>query len=113
MPRVRLARDADARFRVSPKAPPPKTDAFWQIVETNRAPENSELADVLDDLGNPDAVTLDRIRAMATGGFLEWIAERKNNRQLSHRMGECGYVPVQNKDAKDGQWRVDGKRHGI
>ncbi len=41
-----------------PKAPPPKTPAFWDIVDANRAPEDAELADVLDELGNPDAVTL-------------------------------------------------------
>ena len=34
-----------------PKAPPPKTDAFWAIVDAHHAPEASELADVLDILG--------------------------------------------------------------
>ena len=29
-----------------PKAPPPKTSAFWDIVNANRAPEDAELADV-------------------------------------------------------------------
>jgi hypothetical protein len=38
-----------------PKAPPPKTAAFWDIVDANRAPEDAELADALDRLGNPDA----------------------------------------------------------
>ena len=41
-----------------PKAPPPKTPAFWAIVDANRAPEEAELADVLDKLGRPDALTL-------------------------------------------------------
>ena len=36
-----------------PKAPPPKTAAFWAIVDASRAPEDAELADVLDRLGNP------------------------------------------------------------
>ena len=36
-----------------PKEPPPKTQAFWEIVSANRAPEDAELADVLDDLGSP------------------------------------------------------------
>lgn len=31
------------------KAPPPKTQAFWEIANANRAPEDVELADVLDD----------------------------------------------------------------
>jgi hypothetical protein len=29
------------------KAPPPKTSAFWSIADSNRAPEEAELADVL------------------------------------------------------------------
>ena len=33
-----------------PKAPPPKTEAFWAIVDANRAPEDAELADVIDRL---------------------------------------------------------------
>ena len=34
---------------------------FHEIVTLNQAPENYELADVLDRLGNPDAVTLTQI----------------------------------------------------
>jgi hypothetical protein len=40
------------------KAPPPKTPAFYEIVNANRAPEDNEFADALDALGNPKAVTL-------------------------------------------------------
>ena len=36
--------------KFDPKAPPRKTDAFWAIV--GAAPEEAELADVLDNLGN-------------------------------------------------------------
>ena len=31
-----------------PKAPPPKTPAFWAVVDANRAPEDAELADLLE-----------------------------------------------------------------
>ena len=34
-----------------PKAPPEKTEAFWQIVGTSVSPEDAELADALDALG--------------------------------------------------------------
>jgi hypothetical protein len=40
-----------------PKAPPRKTQAFWDIVNVSQAPEDAELADVLDKMQNPDAVT--------------------------------------------------------
>jgi len=46
-----------------PKAPPPKTPAFWDIVLANNSPEDAELADLLDAMGgkdgrSPDTVTL-------------------------------------------------------
>jgi hypothetical protein len=62
--------------KFNPKAPPPKTPAFWDIVDASRAPEDAELADVLDVLGNPYTITLAEIRATATGSFLEWLLDR-------------------------------------
>ena len=40
-----------------PKAPPPKTQAFWEIVDASRAPEDAELADAIDAIGAPAALT--------------------------------------------------------
>jgi hypothetical protein len=94
----------------NPKAPPPKTGAFWDIVDANRAPEDAELADALDRLGNPSATTLLEVAEHAGGAFGEWIRDRKNSRQIPHRMEAAGYVPVRNDAAKDGLWKVGGKR---
>ena len=96
-----------------PKAPPPKTPAFWDIVDASRAPEDAELADVLDRMGNPDATTLARIGAEATGEVLLWISDRKYRRVIPHRLEKCGYVPVRNGDAKDGLWKIYGARQVV
>jgi hypothetical protein len=96
-----------------PKAPPPKTPAFWDIVDANRAPEDAELADVLDELGTPAAVTIERISGSAAGGFQVWITDRKNRRQIPHRMEKCGYVPVRNPAAMDGLWKIAGNRRVV
>ncbi len=96
-----------------PKAPPPKTPAFWDIVDANRAPEDAELADVLDQMKNPNATTLISITNHATGAFQEWITDRKNRRAIPHRLEKCGYVPVRNDAAKDGLWVIDGSRQVI
>jgi hypothetical protein len=85
-----------------PKAPPPKTSAFWDIVNASRSPEDAELADVLDGIGNPDATTLVRIQSEARGDFEIWITDRKNRRVIPHRLEACGYTPVRNNDAKSG-----------
>jgi Family of unknown function (DUF5906) len=96
-----------------PKAPPPKTAAFWDIVDASRAPEDAELADVLDRLGNPDATTLVRVQNAATGDFETWLRDRRNRRQLPYRFEQCGYVPVRNEAAKDGLWVINRARQVV
>jgi hypothetical protein len=89
------------------KAPPPKTPAFWDIVDANRAPEDAELADILDAMDEPDATTLIKIGQKAAGKEIEgWLKDRKNRRLIPHRLEKCGYVPVRNDFAKDGLWKI-------
>ena len=82
-------------------------------MDASRAPEDAELADVLDQMGNPDATTIARITAEATGEFLGWITDRKNRRIIPHRLERCGYVPVRNDAAIDGLWKIHGKRQAV
>jgi hypothetical protein len=96
-----------------PKAPPARTAAFWDIVNVNRAPEDAELADVLDKMGNPDAVTPAMLIVAATGEPADWLMDRRNRRTIPHRLERCGYGCIHNKDAQDGYWVVDGKRQPI
>jgi hypothetical protein len=106
-------RQRDIR-RFDPKAPPPKTAAFWAIADANRAPEEAELADILDRLGKPPAVTLGHIQNAAEGDVVEWLRDRRNRRIIPHRLERCGYAPVRNPDdAHDGQWKIDGKRQTV
>ena len=49
-----------------PKAPPPKTAAFWAIVDANRSPEEGEMDNVLETLKHPDAVTMSWIKSKAS-----------------------------------------------
>jgi hypothetical protein len=110
-----------------PKAPPAKTSAFWEIVNANRAPEDAELADVLDELGKPnprnkdeiirpDVVTLDQVMRMASTlqpPFAGWLRDRKNRRSIPHRFEDCGYVVVRNPHDSEGRWKIRGSRHTI
>jgi Family of unknown function (DUF5906) len=96
-----------------PKAPPPKTAAFWDIVDANRAPEDAELADVLDKMRNPNAVTIGGITKHSTHPFSDWITDRKNRRAIPHRLEKCGYVQIRNDAAKDGLWVIQGSRQAI
>jgi phage/plasmid primase-like uncharacterized protein len=98
-----------------PKAPPPKTMAWHEIVDANRAPEDAELADVLDALGNRPALTITDIISYTTNdSFKEWLGDRRNSRQIPHRLEAAGYVRVRNDgDKHDGHWKVASKRQAI
>jgi hypothetical protein len=93
-----------------PKAPPPKTAAFWDIVNASHAPEDAELADALDRLGNPPAVTLEMVRTVASPEFALWWGDRKNRPRIPHRFERCGYCAVRNIDREDGLWIIKGAR---
>jgi hypothetical protein len=101
------------------KAPPPKTPAFWDIVSANHAPENIELSDLLEQLDNPQTLTLkqlvDKTRNVSgfPSEFGEWLSARKNRRLVPHRLEACGYVSVRNPEAKDGIWKVNGHRQVV
>jgi hypothetical protein len=99
------------------KAPPPKTAAFWAVVQSGEAPESGELRDVLDECDNPAALTLQMlIRAALDLKLYDLGAElqdRKNRRSLPHKLERVGYVPVRNPDAEDGLFKIAGKRQTV
>ncbi|MBT1511784.1 PriCT-2 domain-containing protein [Bradyrhizobium sp. SRL28] len=97
-----------------PKAPPPQTPAFFEIANASRTPEDAELADALDEMGWPDAVTIFQVQvASKSNDFVEFLKDRRNSRKIPHRFESCDYTPVRNPDAKDGLWRIRGRRQVI
>jgi hypothetical protein len=100
--------------RFNPKAPPEKTDAFWAAADAYRSPEAAEVADLIDALGQPGALTIAQLIGAATDDDLKaWLKERKNRKTIPHRLENCGYRAVRNPDAKDGLWRVRTHRQAI
>jgi hypothetical protein len=97
----------------NPKAPPPKTEAFWAIVDANRSPDDAGLADALDLLGRPNVATIDTIARAAEPDTAIWLRDRKSRRQIPYHLENCGYTPVRNGAAKDGQWVINGKRQAV
>lgn len=95
------------------KAPPPKTPAFWAIVDAGRSEEESELASVLEQLAWPDAVTLDQISERAGVTLSGWLSDRRNARQIPHHLERARYVRERNNAARDGYWVFSGKRRVI
>jgi hypothetical protein len=103
------------------KAPPKKTQAFWNIVDTGRPSEEAEIMDVLDALGKPNAVTIKTIKNHVAPDdkrdkgcdLYRWFEDPRNVKQYSRRMENCDYTQVRNDDAKDGHWMVDKKRTAV
>lgn len=95
--------------RFDAKAPPPKTAAFWDIVASNQAPEDAELADALEKLGRPSVTTVASIAALADSSFAEWLDDRRNARRIPHRLEQCGYRAVRCPSTSDGRWKVAGR----
>jgi hypothetical protein len=103
-----------------PKAPPPQTAAFWDVVNANRPQEDAELADLLEALGKPAAVTLACLYRFARTDLkwaevVVWLADRGNRRVLPKRLEAAGYALAPNNDARDRLWRgkVSGRRQAI
>lgn len=103
--------------RFDPKAPPPKTPAFYAIVQAGSAPEDGELLDVIEHAGSPAALTLETLLANARAMRLDDLAlelgDRKNRRRLPHKLERAGYIVVRNPDASDGLWRVGDRRQAV
>jgi hypothetical protein len=87
------------------------------MVDANRSPEDAELADLLDQMKNPDVVTLAMLREHgelnAAPHFGAWLDDRRNRRQIPHRMEVAGYEVFRNPGAKDGLWKIGGKRQSV
>jgi hypothetical protein len=90
------------------EAPPPKTQAFWEMVNSGRFAEAVDLANALDQLGNPHTVTFDDLADPSGPVNAEFIVTiRQNKRMFPRWMEQCGYRHVNNPDnPRDGLWRI-------
>lgn len=96
------------------KRPPRHTEAWHDIVDTGRSPQDAELADVLDRLGNPAAVTLALLANPPTEkAFADWLMDPKSRATIPHRLKSVGYAPVRSPWTKDGFWVVSGRRQNV
>jgi hypothetical protein len=98
----------------NPKAPPLKTPAFWAIADANRPSEDSEIADLIEQVGNPPVVTIEWLAKCAIDGDLwEFFKDRKHRAAIRHRLDTAGYEPVRNDLAQDGMWKIEGARRVV
>ncbi|HET9245880.1 MAG TPA: hypothetical protein VFO15_08765 [Xanthobacteraceae bacterium] len=74
-------------------------------------------ADTLDEIAKAGpwvpAVTIPMLIAAAPSDFQLWLQDRKNRRAIPYRLESVGYVQVSNNAAKDGLWKINGRRQVI
>ena len=68
-----------------PRRRQPKHPRSGTLLTPDAAPEDAELADALDTLGNPAATTLERVRHVGSAEFIIWANDRKNRRVVPFR----------------------------
>lgn len=93
----------------NPKAPPPHTEAFRDMVDAGRSSETSEFADLIDKLGTPHGVVVTQLFSRADEEMRLWLKDRKNRKNIGRRLFDVGYKPFRNPDREDGLWRVADK----
>lgn len=106
-----------------PKAPPKHTQAFFDIVTSHRAPEDAELATVLDLLSGrqpyhddesapawPEVVSVADLVSKAGESLVVFLKDRKNSRNVPRRLETAGYVAVPNPLNTSGLWTVNQAR---
>jgi hypothetical protein len=105
--------------RFNPKAPPPHTQAFWEMVNAMRSEEESEMADIIENLGTPKTLVIGDLIASAKflgshyDAFVPFLEDRKHSRLVALRLESCGYRRLANPDEAAGRWVVNGTRTGV
>jgi Family of unknown function (DUF5906) len=101
--------------RFNPKAPPLRTQAFYEMVNAMRSEKESEMDDILETLERPKALTvsaiISRARSLGRHEFAQWLRDGvKNARQTALFLEDCGYRRLSNPHDTKGRWRIDGER---
>ena len=98
-----------------------KCARIYQEKASGAKAERPELMKLLDHARKGDVVIvwkLDRLarslrQLIEKSPSLEWLLDRKRRGHIKHRLDDCAYITVRNRDADDGLWVVNKKRQVI
>jgi hypothetical protein len=99
-----------------PKAPPPKTEAWHQIVAAYVNPDETALSEAIEDAdGNRIAIATVReiVAAVQLRGDFNLatsLQEKRNARKIPQILDRIGYEALRNPNSKDGRWRLGGQQ---
>jgi hypothetical protein len=91
-----------------PKAPPPKTQAFWEIVDSQRTAEGGHMGDMIERLGKPAILTtsfiIEEARRANLTEFAAFLEDPKSRRKTSFELEDNGYQRLNNRADQRGRW---------
>jgi hypothetical protein len=99
----------------NPKAPPPQTQAFWEMVNAMRSEEESEMADVIESLGTPKALMISdligRARSLRRHALVEFlqIAGTPASSPCASKNAATGVSTTRTKSGDDGGSAASGQ----
>jgi hypothetical protein len=97
----------------NPKAPPPRTSAWHEMVESDVAAEDDEMGRCIEILGNPEALRIEDLASVASSHgmteFGEFLRDRGKNKAIAHKLNRHGYGATSNPDRDDGRWATGKK----
>jgi hypothetical protein len=102
-----------------PKAPPPKTEAFWEIAHSMRPSEEGDMGAIIERLGNPATLIIKDLIGEAAGDtenyfdFGQFLRTSKNARLIALQLEKNGYRPVRNPRSTQGLWLIRKHRTNI
>jgi len=96
----------------NPKAPPKKTDAFFEMAESHMGGDEGDLSDAIQDLDYPSVLTLDSILAK-NPHLAENLRGPKNAKRVASMMDRVGYAKVANPYANSGKWLIGNAKRVV
>lgn len=94
-----------------PNEPPPQTEAWKQMVAYEAPPSDSELADTLEKLGNPAALTIETLLFASDSNNLK--DQLSKARVAVTVLAKGGYTRVANAGEKSGRWLIQGAKAAV
>jgi hypothetical protein len=91
----------------NPNVPPPKTDAWQQMVGIDTPVSDGELNDTLEKLGHPDVFTVDMLAAAAPPALRETIAKP---RLVAMVLARAGFTRFANPTEATHRWCVNKRK---
>ncbi|MBD9522414.1 hypothetical protein IB262_21190 [Ensifer sp. ENS02] len=107
----------------NPKAPPPKTPAFWNVIHANASADKSDLEELLEKISGEMAkrgevlkvITIEKLASSTHCPYelREFLRDRAQRWKVPQLLEERGFPRLHNPATKQGLWTIGDKKVAI